>query len=134
MNIEKQKEVIVNIFNTMNFSNSLYEIADNLNNTFLCVLSLILFIIAIFIQDKFKLELPTVLEAIIYLFIFAAEILEEINNFYGIILHWDTILHTLNEFLVTDIGFLLIDLLNQNKDKYKFATNFIHTKKYLGNR
>lgn len=45
------------------------------NNAFLCMLSLLLFTIPTFIQEKFKITLPTVLEIIIYLFIFSAEIL-----------------------------------------------------------
>ena len=50
------------------------------NNAFLCFLSLILFTIPTFIEDRFKIALPSLLEAIIYLFIFSAEILGEINN------------------------------------------------------
>ena len=45
------------------------------NNAFLCTLSLLLFTIPTFIQEKFKITLPTALETIIYLFIFSAEIL-----------------------------------------------------------
>ena len=66
------------------------------NNAFLCGLSLILFTFPTLIEYKFKITLPSLLESIIYLFIFSAEILGEINNFYGIIPYWDTILHTLN--------------------------------------
>ena len=80
------------------------------NNAFLCLLSLLLFTFPTFIQVKFKIKLPNVLEAMIYVFIFSAEILGEINNFYGIIPHWDTLLHTINGFLAAGIGFSLIDL------------------------
>ena len=65
------------------------------------------------------------LEAIIYIFIFSAEILGEINNFYGIIPHWDTTLHTINGFLAAGIGFSLIDLLNQNSKKIKLSPIFV---------
>lgn len=50
-------------------------IRGDLNNAFLCVFSLFLFIIPFFIQRKFKITLPNALEIIIFLFIFAAEIL-----------------------------------------------------------
>ena len=59
-------------------------IRKNWNNVFLCLLTLILFTIPYFIDRKFKIELPSILETIIYLFIFSAEILGEIQNFYGI--------------------------------------------------
>ena len=55
----------------------------DLNNAFLCFLSLLLFTIPTFIEDKFKIGIPSLLESIIYIFIFSAEILGEINNFYG---------------------------------------------------
>lgn len=95
------------------------------NNAFLCGVSLVLFTVPTFIEDKFKVSLPSVLEAIIYLFIFAAEILGEINNFYAIIPHWDTVLHTLNGFLAAGIGFSLIDLLNQNSKSIHLSPVFV---------
>ena len=95
------------------------------NNAFLCLLSLVLFIIPTFIENKLRIELPNVLESIIYLFIFSAEILGEINNFYGIIPYWDTVLHTLNGFLAAGIGFSLIDLLNKNSKNIKLSPIFV---------
>lgn len=95
------------------------------NNAFLCFLSLLLFTIPTFIESKFKISLPSVLESIIYIFIFSAEILGEINNFYGIIPHWDTILHTLNGFLAAGVGFSLIDLLNTNSRKLNLSPLYV---------
>lgn len=95
------------------------------NNAFLCLLSLVLFTIPTFIQDKLKIKLPDVLESIIYIFIFSAEILGEINNFYGIIPHWDTVLHTINGFLAAGIGFSLIDLLNENSKNINLSPIFV---------
>ena len=86
----------------------------NLNNALLCLLSLILLFAPLFIQNKYEITLPDGLEISIYLFIFSSEILGEINNFYGIIPHWDTCLHTINGFLATAVGFSLVDLLNKN--------------------
>ena len=87
----------------------------NWHDVFLCILTLILFTIPFIIDKKFKIDLPTPLEIIILLFIFSAEILGEIQNFYGIFKHWDTILHTLNGFLSAAIGFSLIDILNRSE-------------------
>lgn len=95
------------------------------NNAFLCLLSLILFTIPFNLQEKFKIKLPSVLEIIILCFIFSAEILGEINNFYGTIPYWDTILHTLNGFLAAGVGFSLIDLLNKNSKKIKLSPIFV---------
>ena len=91
----------------------------NYENVFMCILTLILFLVPIFIDRKLNIKLPTVLEAIILLFIFSAEILGEVRNFYGIFKGWDTILHTINGFLCAAIGFSLIDILNRS---HKFHT------------
>ena len=48
-------------------------IRGDLNNAFLCLLSLILLIMPFFIEKRFKIELPNLLEIIIMLFIFSAE-------------------------------------------------------------
>lgn len=87
----------------------------NFNNAFLCALTLVLFIIPAIIEKKFNLALPDALQVIILLFIYSAEILGEINEFYILIPHWDTILHTLNGFLCAAVGFSTIDILNQKE-------------------
>lgn len=87
----------------------------NWDSVFLCVLTLILFTLPYLIDRRLYISLPNVLEAVILLFIFSAEILGEIQNFYGIFHYWDTILHTLNGFLCAAIGFSMIDILNQNE-------------------
>lgn len=87
----------------------------NWNNVFLCILTLILFTLPNLISKRFNIELPTTLEIIVYLFIFSAEILGEIQNFYGVFTHWDTMLHTLNGFLCAAVGFSLIDILNNTE-------------------
>ena len=87
----------------------------NWNNVFLCVFNLILFLVTVVIDKKFNISLPNTLETIILLFIFSAEILGEINEFYLHFAHWDTILHTLNGFLCAAIGFSMIDILNRKE-------------------
>lgn len=97
----------------------------NLNNAFLCLLSLILFLMPYFIEKRFKIDLPNTLEIIMMLFIFSAEILGEINNFYGIIPYWDSILHTLNGFLAAAVGFALFDLLNDKIESIHLSPLFL---------
>ena len=81
---------------------------------FLGILTLILFTIPSIIDRKLNIKLPNALETVILLFIFSAEILGEIQNFYGIFKFWDTMLHTINGFLCAAIGFSLIDILNRS--------------------
>ena len=91
----------------------------NYENAFLCILTLILLIMPSLVQVTFKIELPSALEITILIFIFAAEILGEIQEFYLAFPFWDTVLHTLNGFLAAAIGFSMVDLLNRS-DRLKF--------------
>lgn len=84
-------------------------------NMFVCVLSLVLFCVPVLIERSLDIDIPPVMEGIIYCFIFAAEILGEINSFYTIIPGWDTMLHTINGFLVAAVGFSLVDLFNRSE-------------------
>ena len=83
-------------------------------SVFLCWLTLLLFDIPFFLEQKLKVRIPDELEVIILLFIFSAEILGEIGSFYTHIPWWDTMLHTINGFLMAAIGFALIDILNNS--------------------
>ena len=60
----------------------------NYENVFLCALTLMLFLIPSFVEMRMSIDIPDVLEGIIYIFIFAAEILGEINKYYLIIPQW----------------------------------------------
>ena len=86
----------------------------NYEGIFVGVLTLILFGVPTFIERKTDIDLPPVLEGIIYCFIFAAEILGELNSFYTKIPYWDTMLHTMNGFLMAAIGFALVDIFNRS--------------------
>lgn len=84
-------------------------------SVFYCVLTLALMIMPSIISRHLEIELPSTLEVVILLFIFAAEILGELNSFYVRVPHWDTMLHTLNGFLCAAIGFALLELLNRDE-------------------
>ena len=79
------------------------------------MLTLLLLVVPSLVQVTMKIELPTTLEIIILVFIFAAEILGEIQEFYILFPFWDTVLHTLNGFLAAAIGFSMVDLLNRSE-------------------
>lgn len=87
----------------------------NWSNVFTCVLTLILFMLPSILSKRLNIELPNVLETVIVLFIFAAEILGEVQEYYVIFERWDDMLHTINGFLAAAIGFAMIDILNRNE-------------------
>ena len=83
-------------------------------NVALCFMTLVLFLVPSILERRWKLDLPGPLEIVILCFIFSSAILGEIAEFYLKVPGWDTLLHTLNGFLMAAIGFSLIDLLNRN--------------------
>ena len=87
----------------------------NFENVFLCLLTLVLFLLPTIFERRLQIDLPDTLEIIIMLFIFAAEILGEISAFYTTFQGWDTMLHTLNGFLCAAIGFSLVDMFDRNE-------------------
>ena len=94
-------------------------------SAFICLLVLILFILPFFIQQNFGIQLPTTLEIIILLFIFAAEILGELEGYFITYPNWDNMLHTTTGFLCAATGFALIDILNRNS-RIKFQLSPIY--------
>lgn len=98
----------------------------NFDDVFYCALTLILLLVPSFLQVELKIELPTPLEIIILLFIFAAEVLGEIGSYYTKFPYWDTMLHTINGFLAAAIGFALVDILNRHKgDKFHLSPLYL---------
>ena len=86
----------------------------NYEGAFFCVLTIVLLYIPSWLQVKLHIELPPPLEITILCFIFAAEILGEVNAFYVNVPNWDTMLHTLNGFLAAAVGFSMVLLLNDD--------------------
>ena len=95
-------------------------------SAFICLLVLVLFMLPFFIQQNFGIQLPTTLEIIILLFIFAAEILGELKGYFITYPNWDTILHTTTGFLCAATGFALIDILNRNsRIKFQLSPAYV---------
>ena len=87
----------------------------NYENVFMGLLTLILFVLPTIFERQLMIDLPDTLEVIILLFIFAAQILGEIQAFYTSVQGWDTALHTVNGFLCAAIGFSLVDMFNRHE-------------------
>lgn len=91
----------------------------NYENVFTCILTLILFTIPLILDRQLGIDLPKGLEIVILLFIFAAEIQGEISSFYTKFKYWDTMLHTINGFIMAAFGFALVDIFNRS-EKFVF--------------
>lgn len=80
------------------------------HNTLTCFLTLLLILLPMFLQRKFRLVIPNSLLLLFYLIVYAAGILGEVYNFYIYFKWWDIVLHTLSGFLIASIGLSLFSL------------------------
>ncbi len=94
-------------------------------NVLLCVFSLVLISIPSGIEAKTKWSLPQALEISIICFVFSAEILGEIENFYYHIPVWDSLLHITTGGLVAAVGFGAIDLINTRVKRINMTPFFV---------
>lgn len=113
------RKVVLRVYNVLRFLVILTMLAQifngNYENVYICILTLILFALPSFIERRLHIDLPDALEVVIVLFIFAAEILGEIREYYLTVPFWDTMLHTINGFLFAAIGFSIVNILNKDK-------------------
>ena len=86
----------------------------DIESGFVCVLVLIIYTLPQLVENKLNIDIPTALEVIIFVFVFAAEILGELQSYFIKYSNWDTILHTSSGFLCAAVGFSLVDLLNRS--------------------
>ena len=86
----------------------------DIESAFVCVLVLVIYLLPQFVENRLNIDIPTTLEVIIFVFVFAAEILGELQSYFIKYSNWDTILHTSSGFLCAAVGFSLVDLLNRS--------------------
>ncbi len=99
-------------------------VSNDIKHCFTCILILILFLIPSIIHSKFKIKFSPVLEIMIYILNFSSLILGEVLAFYIHIKIFDTVLHLLYGFVMSSIGFSLIDILNK-KQRHNLTNKFI---------
>lgn len=80
---------------------------------FLIALTFLMTFYPSILEKKFGVYLPNRLQIIITLFIFAAQVLGEMRDFYEKISWWDTMLHTTSGVILGLVGFLFVYLLNE---------------------
>ena len=80
------------------------------------ILTLIMTYYPSILEKRFGVYLPARLDIIMTLFIFAAQILGEMNGFYDKFFWWDTILHLTSGIILGLFGFLFVYLLNEKGD------------------
>lgn len=109
---------IINLFFTPD------DVERVIMNIALCVGALITINIPAFIQRRFKIYIPSILQLVAVLLIYAHFILGEIFRAYDHLMWFDKTLHTLNGLAFALLGFSMINLLNNSGDQYKKLSPF----------
>lgn len=98
----------------------------NTEHIFLCVLTLILFMLPHVLNRWLKLYIPPVMEIVIVAFIVCGIVLGEVENFFVRFPYWDTIMHTVNGIVCAALSLSLVVLLNkQDKILFRLSPVFL---------
>lgn len=89
----------------------------NYMNTFVGTLTFIMTFYPSILRKKFRVYLPSTLQIIITLFIFSAQFLGEIHDFYYRFEWWDNMLHCISGSVFGIIGFMFVYFLNKTHIK-----------------
>ena len=87
------------------------------NQLFIAVVTIALTYYPSILSKRFGVYLPATMQIVITLFIFGAQYLGEIKDFYRIFPWWDTLLHTTSGVIIGVIGFMFVYLLNDRYGK-----------------
>lgn len=79
-----------------------------------CILGLIVILLPGLVEHKIRIEIPSKMMIVYILFVYAATFLGEVRNFYYIVPHFDTVLHTLSGGMIGALGFSVIAFLNDS--------------------
>jgi hypothetical protein len=105
---------IVRILLVMSVTTGL--LTSNFEVVFLSVMTIWLTFFPNILEKRFGVYLPSSLQIVITIFIFLAQYLGELNNFYERFWWWDIMLHTVSGFVLGIIGFMFVYLLNEKYD------------------
>jgi len=92
-------------------------IKKNYLNTFTAVLTFVMTFYPSILRKKFRVYLPSSLQIVITLFIFAAQFLGELRDFYYRFPWWDNMLHCISGSILGIIGFMFVYFLNKTHIK-----------------
>lgn len=78
-----------------------------------CLLGVVAIWLPSWLERRFRILIPSKMVVLYVLFLYGAIYLGEVRNFYYLIPHWDTILHTFSGVMLGALGFSVVNLLNK---------------------
>jgi len=91
-----------------------------------CILGIVIMFLPSMLERKLKINVPSFMNIVFLVFLYAAIYLGEVRSFYYYIPHWDTVLHTFSGAMIGALGFSLVNLLNDsNKVQINLSPLFV---------
>lgn len=80
-----------------------------------CLVGVIVMFIPSFIEQKFSVNIPDIMEVMYFVFLFCAIYLGEVRDFYYRIPSWDVVLHTFSGAMLGALGFVVVSFFNNSE-------------------
>ena len=77
-----------------------------------CMLAVVVMFLPSIVQKRWNLAIPNYMYILFFIFLYCAVYLGEVRNFYYLVPHWDTILHTFSGVMLGALGFTLVEIFN----------------------
>ncbi len=77
------------------------------------------------LERKWKLEIPSLITIMYFVFLYCAIYLGEVRSFYFKIPYWDMILHTFSGLMIGSLGFSVVNLLNKSSKPIALSPLFV---------
>lgn len=123
----KGSYIIYTILRLLIFGIMITQLIDkDYHNVFICILTSGLLVLPSFFEIKWEIRLPSTFQNMLLFYIFCAEILGEVLEFYVLFPWWDIALHAFNGFWVAAIGYSFAVIMNKDdKTTYKISPKLV---------
>ena len=87
-----------------------------------CLLGAFALVLPTFLTRKYNIKIPTTMNILYLVFLYAAIFLGEVRNFYHVVPYWDVILHAFSGGMIGALGFSFVSLLNNIENLHLHLT------------
>lgn len=78
-----------------------------------CLLGLAVMLLPSFIEKTWRIDIPSYMHILFYIFLYCAIYLGEVHRFYYLVPYWDKILHAFSGAMLGAMGFAIVSTLNE---------------------
>jgi hypothetical protein len=89
-----------------------------------CLVGTVVIFLPSRIEQKYRIDIPDLMEILYFIFLFCAIFLGEVRNFYFKIPYWDLILHGFSAAMLGAMGFFIVSYLNDMEKPFIHLSPF----------